>query len=582
MKRTGDKKREKLQPRITRTVMAVIIVFSVLIYGGISIYWRITNTRQAIIDQKSQINKTAEQVSFWQTTTINIAKKVAVDSDLRKKMAMPKESTSAYALTQRDIRNTLRSYTHIEKGIQEITLYTNEGKTFSSAEMRGEFIPEQNEWFQDFMEEGKRSGYTKLHSTPRTEGMLRVPTISYVMPYSELNDYRTQEGYIIVMMEYASLEKIMSVNMTQLNGYCLYDGDGEALVKEGEITVSYDEVIGGAVNGVYQKKGQNTVLLSDNLEDGWHIMFELSDKAINRQVTRIVTSFLVIMFGLVATVGVILFISIRNIVKPVEKLTGAVEELGAGNFDVAVDIHTNDELEVLADVFNQMVGDIQELLQNAVEDEKMKRKMQIDNLMLQINPHFIYNTLNSIIYMASETGDDRIIDFTNAFISLLQNTLRIRNTIYVSLEEALENVKNYAVIQKYRYMDKFDLVIECPEECLGAAIPNIMLQPMVENAIFHGIAPKEEHCTVRIRAEREAEELIIRVIDNGCGMPQERADSLLDEEQHNQGGMRRIGIANVNRRMKEIYGESHGLKIISEEGTGTEIIMRIPYREYGE
>lgn len=245
MIRTKDKKREKLQPRITRTVMVVIVAFSVLIYGGISICWRITNTRQAIIDQKSQINKTAEQVSFWQTTTINIAKKVAVDSDLRKKMEMPKESTSAYALTQRDIRNTLRSYTHIEKGIQEIKLYTNEGKTFSSAEMRGEFIPEQNEWFWNFQEAGKVSGYTKLHSTTRTEGMLKVPTISYIMPYSELNDYRTQEGYIIVMMEYASLEKIMAVNMTQLNGYCLYDSEGEALVKEGKITVDYDEVIGG-------------------------------------------------------------------------------------------------------------------------------------------------------------------------------------------------------------------------------------------------------------------------------------------------------------------------------------------------
>lgn len=582
MKKAEGKKREKLQPRIIRTVMVVLIVFSVLIYGGISIYWQITNKRQAVIDQRSQINKTAEQISFWQTTTINIAKKVAVDSDLRKRMEMPKESTSAYALTQREIRNTLRSYTHIEKGISEITLYTREGKTFSSAEMRGQFIPEENAWYMRFQDSGKISGYSKMHSTPRTEGMLEMPVISYIMPYSELNDYRMQEGYIIVMMEYASLEKIVAVNMTQLNGCCLYDSEGEPIVQSGEITVGYDEMIGGAVNGVYQGKGHNTVLISDDMEDGWHLVFELSDREINRQVARISVAFFVIMLGLVATVGLILHVSIRNIVRPVEKLTEAVEEVGAGNFDVAVEIHTNDELEMLADVFNRMVGDIQELLENAVENEKMKRKMQIDNLMLQINPHFIYNTLNSIIYMASETGDDRIIGFTNAFISLLQNTLRIRNTIYVSLEEALENVKNYTVIQKYRYMDMFDLVIECPEEYLNAAIPNIMLQPMVENAIFHGIAPKEEYCTVKILVEREGDELTIRVIDDGCGMPQERADALLSEEQQNKGGMRKIGVANVNRRMKEIYGESHGLEIVSSEGVGTEILMRIPYRMYEE
>ena len=292
--------------------------------------------------------------------------------------------------------------------------------------------------------------------------------------------------------------------------------------------------------------------------------------------------FLVIMLGLVTAVGIILSISIHNIVKPVEKLTEAVEKLGTGNFDVAVDIHTNDELEVLADVFNRMVEDIRELLENAVEHEKMKRKMQIDNLMLRINPHFIYNTLNSIIYMASEKEDERIIRFTNAFISLLQNTLRIRNTIYVSLEEELENVKNYVEIQKYRYMDMFDLVIECPEECLHVAIPNIMLQPMVENAIFHGIAPKEEHCILKVLVERQDKEVMISIIDDGCGMPQEKADQLLQEEQENYGGMRKIGVANVNKRMKEIYGESHRLEIISEEGAGTRIVMRIPYRKYEE
>lgn len=582
MKETEIRKREKLQPRIIRTVMILIIVFSALIYGGISMYWKVTNTNQAVRDQLIQINKTAEQVSFWQITTINIAKKVAVDTDLRKKMEMPKAGTSEYALTLREIRNTLRSYTHIEDEIHEIIFCSNEGRTFSSAEMRGNFLPEQNSWYLDFQNTDKISGYTRVHSTTKTEGMLEVPAISYIMPYSDINDYRVQKGNIIVIMEYAALEKIMTLDMTQLNGYCLYDREGEPLVMEGEITAGYAEIIGGAENGVYQRKGHNTILISDGMEDGWHIVVELSDKAVNRQIAKMAGYFLVIMLGLVATVGVILHISIHNIVKPVEKLTEAVEKLGTGNFDVAVEIHTNDELEVLADVFNQMVGDIRELLENAVEHEKMKRKMQIDNLMLRINPHFIYNTLNSIIYMASESEDNRIIRFTNAFISLLQNTLRIRNTIYVSLTEELENVKNYVEIQKYRYMNMFDLVIECPEECLHVAIPNIMLQPMVENAIFHGIAPKEEHCILKVLVEHQQEEVIISIIDDGCGMPQEKADQLLQEEQENYDGMRKIGVANVNKRMKEIYGESHRLEIISEEGIGTKIVMRIPYRKYEE
>lgn len=255
MEGTGRKK-EKLQPRIIRTVMVVIVIFSALIYGGISVYWRITNTRQAVHDQQSQINKTAEQISFWQSTTINIAKKAAVDTDLRKKMEMPKANTPQYALTIREIRNTLRSYTHIEEGIQELLFYTNEGRTFSSAEMRGDFLPEQNEWYLDFRNAGKISGYTKVHSTTRTEGMLEVPAISYIMPYSAINDYRMQEGCIIVIMEYASLEEIMSVNMMQLSGCCLYDGEGIPIVQDGEITVPYERIIGGG--GKWNLSGERT------------------------------------------------------------------------------------------------------------------------------------------------------------------------------------------------------------------------------------------------------------------------------------------------------------------------------------
>ena len=572
----------RMQPRITNTIMVVVVIFFAVIYAGICVYLSDANTKQTISNQQGQIDKTEAQVSFWQTTTMNIAKKIALDVHLEEEIRTPETLSAEYALLRRNIRNTLLTYAHIENGIQEITIYTDDGRTFSSAEMRGGFYPEQNQWYLDFIAQGEPTGYTDVHMSTSPQQDAIVPVISYVFPYYSPQNYKEKIGNIIISLEYASLEDILLVDMAELEGYCLYDGAGKRIVEAGELTLDYDKVMTGAEEGIYRKGSGNTVLIADDMQDGWHLRFELSNRVRKKQIGELSGYLLIITFFLLVTIGVILKVLIRNIVKPVEQLTEAAVELGNGNFDVVVDIHTKDEIEMLAEVFNHMVGDIQQLLEKSVESEKITRKMQIDNLMLQINPHFIYNTLNSIIYMASEEGNEKIIEFTNAFISLLQNTLRIRNTIYVSLRETLENIENYLILQKYRYVNKFEIEIICPEELKYCAIPNIMVQPIVENAIFHGIAPKEGMGHLKICVERIGDDICICVEDDGQGMSQEKADRLLDEVQTNSGGMRKIGIANVNNRMKEIYGEPYQLHITSQENVGTKIVIRIPYQEYRE
>ena len=228
-----------------------------------------------------------------------------------------------------------------------------------------------------------------------------------------------------------------------------------------------------------------------------------------------------------------------------------------------------------------MVQDLQNLLEESVEHEKNIREMEINRLMLQINPHFIYNTLNSIVYMAQMKGDTDIVKFANAFISLLQDTLRVeKDSIYISMRQEVKNIRNYLTIQEYRYPDRFQTDYQVDEDVLDCEVPNVLIQPIVENAIFHGLAGKIEPGRLCIEARREEECLVIRVVDDGIGMSRDKVEELLASDEEIKGKMRTIGVANVSRRIAEIYGDGYGLQIVSEEGVGTRVTVTIPYRRY--
>ena len=308
---------------------------------------------------------------------------------------------------------------------------------------------------------------------------------------------------------------------------------------------------------------------------------EVYSDQIGNKLSTMQKLFLMTFAAAITLLVVLIYYFINRITRPVGQLHAAAEKVRTGDFDVEVDIHTNDELEILGDSFNSMVQDLQNLLEESVEHEKNIREMEINRLMLQINPHFIYNTLNSIVYMAQMKGDNDIVKFANAFISLLQDTLRVeKDSIYISMRQEVKNIRNYLTIQEYRYPDRFQTDYQIDEDVLDCEVPNVLIQPIVENAIFHGLAGKIKPGRLCIEARREEECLVIRVVDDGIGMSRDKVEELLASDEEIKGKMRTIGVANVSRRIAEIYGDGYGLQIVSEEGVGTRVTVTIPYRRY--
>lgn len=267
---------------------------------------------------------------------------------------------------------------------------------------------------------------------------------------------------------------------------------------------------------------------------------------------------------------------LTNVIQPLKKLERHMARVTIENMNEQVNITTDDEIGHLAGNFNSMLERIENLKEQVVEEQDDKRRYELQALQAQINPHFLYNTLDSIIWMA-ETQDSNIVAMTEALAKLFRISLNKGNE-EILLKKEIEHVKNYLIIQSMRYADKFTFEICVEPEVEKCRIIKLILQPIVENCIYHGIKKKRGSGHIRIRAFREECNLIIKVEDDGCGISQEMCRKMLsyEVEPENISGSG-IGVKNVNERIQLRFGKEYGLSYQSEEGKGTTVTYLLPY-----
>ena len=219
------------------------------------------------------------------------------------------------------------------------------------------------------------------------------------------------------------------------------------------------------------------------------------------------------------------------------------------------------------------------LMEQNVEEQRQKRKSELRALQAQINPHFLYNTLDSIIWMAEWGKTKEVVLMTSSLAKLLRQSISNQNEL-VRVEEEVEYTRSYLTIQKMRYKDKLEYDIQVSPEVLGQKIPKLVLQPLVENAIYHGIKYKEGKGVVRIEGWLERKELILRILDDGIGMTEEQLEKIFEKRETDikKNG---VGVLNVHERIQLYYGKDYGLRFSSTLGEGTAVEVHIPCEEGG-
>lgn len=266
---------------------------------------------------------------------------------------------------------------------------------------------------------------------------------------------------------------------------------------------------------------------------------------------------------------------LSGIIIPIHNLTNEMRKMRYGDLDVEVNIKDDGEIGELADTFNIMVKDLKNLIEENNNKERLRNEAEMEALQAQINPHFIANTLSSIRFMAMMAKMNNIREMTEAFINIVTASFN-RNSKYNTIEKEIEMLRSYVYIMKVRHGNKYDVNFEVEEGIKDKLVLKMLIQPILENAILHGVSSLDYKGSIKVIFKNICEDLIVEVIDNGIGISKEDINRLLSIDCRNNKGFTSIGVKNVNKRIKLNFGEKYGIDVESIIGEYTRIKILMP------
>ena len=296
---------------------------------------------------------------------------------------------------------------------------------------------------------------------------------------------------------------------------------------------------------------------------------------IGRQTTLLIISSVVAMGALFIALLLYSLRVSRSITGPIRALTEKAERFGADNFS-SLPVDTSiAELKTLDRNFDKMAGRITSLMEKQRQDQQSLHRAELELLQAQINPHFLYNTLDSIAILAESQREEDVVNMVTSLSTFFRNSLN-RGEDIISLRAELIQAKSYLEIQQIRYSDILTYSISLPEEIQDVTVPKLILQPLIENALYHGIKNRRGRGVIQITGEKQNDDILLQVRDNGAGMTEEQLQRLQAGvyEEHHSG----LGLKNVHQRIRLYCGEPYGLTFESKQGIGTTVTVLLPSR----
>lgn len=478
-----------------------------------------------------------------------------------------------------------------------VACYTGEGDLVAAtpiATEKNELKIVEQEWFKNALGQMEN-----LHfSTPHVQNLFDNTNYRYYWVVSlsravELtNNGISTLGVLLVDMNYSSIEQLLTKANTDNSSEYVYlmDGNGEIIYhpKQNLIyTHLYEENNHAAIaytDGTRREKfkGEDRLITVKTVSyTGWKIVSVVPMDSLSMGMADMKLFFVLLVSILMfATIVLNLSISAR-IAQPLKKLNESVKEWESGNMSPDIYIGGSQEVVHLGKTLRSTVEQLRQLMDDIVYEQEEKRKSELDALQSQINPHFLYNTLDSIVWMIEGEKYEEAVFMITQLASLFRISLSKGNTI-ISIEDEMKHAKNYMNIQKIRYKNVFEISFDIDEEVLSYCTVKLIVQPLLENAIYYGVEGMDGDGEINVRGYRNGEDIYIEVQDNGLGMPEHMVKQLLTENNRVRKHGSGVGIINVHKRIQLRFGKEYGLEIESELDEGTTVRIHLPAIEYTE
>ncbi|TXK84921.1 sensor histidine kinase [Paenibacillus sp. N3.4] len=546
--------------------------------------------RETNLHAQEIIEQIQKNVEFYMSDMDHITHYISEDPSIHQFFQIRTTLDSNRVSTETDVRRLLRTYTDVHPEIAGILVVNKNDLYISNEQYRISRDPlTQEEWYKRAV---SHDGNLLLISRPIGRNISSGHDVSadeVLSVLKAIKDTKTNEllGVIAIDFKLDTIEKMIQKITLGKTGFI-------AIMDEaGEIVYSPDNPVVYRINAKWLEDSLNTQMVQRINNNLYQIMYTKSDftkwkvigvfsvNEIFKEATsiRIYTLLIACVTMIIAVIVAIFYTS--SIASPMNKLKNIMKKVESGDLNVHFDHTYYDEIGQVGNGFNNMLKEIRNLIELVYKEQQGKREAEIKILQAQIKPHFLYNTLDAIQWMAHERGAKDLVEMIDALTNFFRIGLS-KGKETLSVRDEIEHVRSYLIIQKIRYEDKLEFEIDCDEGLDQYLVLKLTLQPLVENAIYHGIKARRGVGKVTVRAKKINDMLVFSVADNGIGLLSEKLQELsgmLGNTEKGSNELKGFGLYNVNERIKLNYGSGYGLAIQSEYQIGTIVEVRHPLLE---
>lgn len=558
------------------------ISLSIALISGVIVYHIASNIilEKTVTQAQETVRQISENYDTFMTMIYNkldiLSFNTAVQEEL--KYGKPGDLEEGYYSKPRKLkRQMVMVYNSVY--MRDLEIYGDNGKNYFCATVYQEPKLENEEELKMIARE-KNGAIVCVNDIEKSGDIQLVKQIKDLLSMESLGVMRNA-------IRLSSLENIQkNVDFAFSGSILLLDGENQIILgEESELFEQADELFtersGSFVSTMDNAEYQ--VLYQTSSKTGWKTIGIIAMKEINNSVTPL-------LFGIVAamSVGILLGLLLSAMVSwllvhPLHSTSRALRAFASGDFSVSLDETRKDEFGEMNHVFNETIRQVEQLLEEISHSRLLSKEMEIKALQAQINPHFLYNALDTVNWMARIKGENEICEMIQAIGNLLRISISNKENIFTVRRE-LNYVNDYLYIQKKRFQNRFTVEFDVEEAVMEQLIPKLTLQPLVENAIVHSVEVSKAKVLLVVSGHIEGKDVVLKVKDNGVGIPEEILEQLLTRNGNGreEADVRRahtgLGVYAVHQRLQYMYGEPYGLSVESEVEKGTCFTIRLPYQ----
>lgn len=567
--------------------ISVMVLCAVVIVVAISL--RFTRTSvfdNAVVYTRTIVRQTNQNIDSYIDYMDNIATMVSGSRDTQTFLYNKDEETLQISECRQRLVEQFRTILKSRNDIRNIGLIQKDGNRLfnNGGQQKNAYLDlDTQAWYKNAIT-SNRSVLTSSHVQHVIRGE-RPWVITVSRGVRNFTGSGNREGVVFIDLNYSAISELCDQNSIGSKGYVfLLDQDGNVVYHPQQQqlynelqTENIDLVMNTDKETLMDGSGDNARIytISRSEKTGWtvvgctNVAELLKDSKKARSIYVLVAAILVVVALVLSN-----FIA-RNITRPLQQLRDSMARVQEGDFGAAeVEVTSRNEVGSLTRSFNVMTSRIQELMKQNIYEQQQKRKSELKALQSQINPHFLYNTLDSIIWMAEGKKNEEVVVMTASLARLLRQSISNEEE-QVPIGQEVEYARSYLTIQKMRYKDKLEFQIQVDAQIMGVPIIKLVLQPLIENAIYHGLKYKEGKGLLIVRGYREGENAVLQIKDNGAGMDEQTLSHIFEKHKVNYRS-NGVGVYNVQKRLQLYYGMDYGITYSSKQGEGTTASIVIP------